>query len=328
MATLSSILRTLTIMHGAADPSKTPDYSRYVIGGLSGAEALSRAPVTWVGYDSSPYAVAKTLVVATMMRRGAETDAILQVGHSLGKNNSLPPVNWRWVEEGDGYVGRLQPPGQPLGVGLPSGLQCLVPYPYRSLGCCDGQCMPASEHAHACWMAEKHRPCRYARPFRMTSLQRASGRPTHLRCGKAGISQCNKYAPCDCPRQAPLLLQVWYSAAWTRATLAAFREAVTALLAGQAGSAAAGEPLAAPAVLQLLRHWQLVDVPLRRARQEWLDSINDCNSCAAGFKLKEDRWGGGGRPARQLQHEYQLFALMYCAQPLLQWHPCSMELPA
>jgi hypothetical protein len=41
-------------------------------------------------------------------------------------------VNWRWVEEGDGYVGRLQPPGQPLGVGPPSGLQCLVPYPYRA----------------------------------------------------------------------------------------------------------------------------------------------------------------------------------------------------
>ncbi len=39
-------------------------------------------------------------------------------------------MNWRWVEEGDGYVGRLhrlQPHGQPLGVGL----QCLVPYPYR-----------------------------------------------------------------------------------------------------------------------------------------------------------------------------------------------------
>jgi hypothetical protein len=47
------------------------------------------------------------------------------------KKNSLPPVNWRWVEEGDGYVGPLQPHGQPLGVGLPSGLQCLVPYPYR-----------------------------------------------------------------------------------------------------------------------------------------------------------------------------------------------------
>jgi hypothetical protein len=37
------------------------------------------------------------------------------------EKNSLPPVNWRWVEEGDGYVGRLQPPGQPLGVGLPVG---------------------------------------------------------------------------------------------------------------------------------------------------------------------------------------------------------------
>ncbi len=49
------------------------------------------------------------------------------------KKNSLPPVNWRWVEEGDGYVGRLQPHGQPLGVGLPSGLQCLVPYPYRGV---------------------------------------------------------------------------------------------------------------------------------------------------------------------------------------------------
>jgi hypothetical protein len=55
------------------------------------------------------------------------------------KKNSL---NWRWVEEGDGYVGRLQPPGQPLGVGLPSGLQCLVPYPYRS--------KEASQEMHAC----------------------------------------------------------------------------------------------------------------------------------------------------------------------------------
>jgi hypothetical protein len=49
------------------------------------------------------------------------------------KNNSLPPVNWRWVEEGDGDVGQLQPPGQPLGVVLPSGLQRLVPYSYRGV---------------------------------------------------------------------------------------------------------------------------------------------------------------------------------------------------
>jgi hypothetical protein len=31
----------------------------------------------------------------------------------MAKQNYLPPVNWRWVEEGDG---RLQPSGQPLGV--------------------------------------------------------------------------------------------------------------------------------------------------------------------------------------------------------------------
>ncbi len=39
---------------------------------------------------------------------------LLPVEATWLKKNSLPPVNWRWVEEGDGYVGRLQPPGQPL----------------------------------------------------------------------------------------------------------------------------------------------------------------------------------------------------------------------
>jgi hypothetical protein len=42
------------------------------------------------------------------------------------KKNSLPPVNWRWVEEGDGYVGRLQPHGQPLGLGFPVGCSAVV----------------------------------------------------------------------------------------------------------------------------------------------------------------------------------------------------------
>jgi hypothetical protein len=68
----------------------------------------------------------------------ASACAVTTLAHDMistalsSKKNALPPVNWRWVEEGDGYVGRLQPPGQPLGVGLPSGLQCLVPYPYLS----------------------------------------------------------------------------------------------------------------------------------------------------------------------------------------------------
>jgi hypothetical protein len=47
----------------------------------------------------------------------AAADAVLRHmdDEQSDKKNSLPPVNWRWVEEGDGYVGRLQPPGQPLG---------------------------------------------------------------------------------------------------------------------------------------------------------------------------------------------------------------------
>lgn len=37
------------------------------------------APLVWVGYDCSVYAVAKTLVVAQMLREGCETAHILQV---------------------------------------------------------------------------------------------------------------------------------------------------------------------------------------------------------------------------------------------------------
>jgi hypothetical protein len=70
------------------------------------------------------------------------------IKHGIKIKNSLPPVNWRWVEEGDGYVGRLQPPGQPLGVGLPSGLQCMVPYPYRRVDMQYAGCVqPAVEWA-------------------------------------------------------------------------------------------------------------------------------------------------------------------------------------
>jgi hypothetical protein len=41
------------------------------------------------------------------------TDKLYKLGTSFKNKlkNSLPPVNWRWVEEGDGYVGRLQPHG-------------------------------------------------------------------------------------------------------------------------------------------------------------------------------------------------------------------------
>jgi hypothetical protein len=50
----------------------------------------------------------------------------------IDKNKLYTTTELAVVEEGDGYVGRLKPPGQPPGVGLPSGQQRLVPYPYRA----------------------------------------------------------------------------------------------------------------------------------------------------------------------------------------------------
>jgi hypothetical protein len=37
-------------------------------------------PLRWVGYEASPYAVAKAEVLLEMLRQGADTDAVLQVG--------------------------------------------------------------------------------------------------------------------------------------------------------------------------------------------------------------------------------------------------------
>lgn len=43
------------------------------------AAGSSGKPLLWVGYDASPYAVAKAAVLLEIMRRGADTDAVLQV---------------------------------------------------------------------------------------------------------------------------------------------------------------------------------------------------------------------------------------------------------
>ena len=91
------------------------------------------------------------------------------------------------------------------------------------------------------------------------------------------------------------ILQVWYSSAWTRAALAAFRTALTAVLS-RAGPAAAGGGGGGggsgglpPAVMDLLRHWQLRDVPLRQARSEWLGSLSRSESYIGNFKEKVRR---------------------------------------
>jgi hypothetical protein len=44
----------------------------------------------WVGYDSSPYCVAKTMVVAHMIRTGADVDTVLQVLASI--TNGISPT--------------------------------------------------------------------------------------------------------------------------------------------------------------------------------------------------------------------------------------------
>jgi len=41
-------------------------------------------PLLWVGYDASPYAVAKAAVLLEMMKQGAHTDTVLQVGLEVG----------------------------------------------------------------------------------------------------------------------------------------------------------------------------------------------------------------------------------------------------
>eukprot|EP00798_Chlamydomonas_sp_ICE-L_P012564 gene12564-15787_t len=47
-----------------------------------GLPAIGAAPLRWVGYDASAYAVAKALVVEQMMLDGSPTDAVLQVCYS------------------------------------------------------------------------------------------------------------------------------------------------------------------------------------------------------------------------------------------------------
>jgi hypothetical protein len=94
--------------------------------------------------------------------------------------------------------------------------------------------------------------------------------------------------------------QVWYSAAWSNSTLAAFRAAVSELLAAaQPTGAAAGSPrppphpsaaaLAQPPVARLLRHWQAAHVPLAAARSGWLASQTNSWAVVANFRRKADR---------------------------------------
>ena len=51
--------------------------------------ARGTGPLRWVGYDSSPYAVAKTLVIAAMLQSGCVVDQILQVSNCAPVTRSI-----------------------------------------------------------------------------------------------------------------------------------------------------------------------------------------------------------------------------------------------
>ena len=101
--------------------------------------------------------------------------------------------------------------------------------------------------------------------------------------------------------------QVWYSSAWSRATLAAFREAVTDLLSenesGPADTAPGGPAKAAKLdapVAELLQHWGTCcsggreAVSLEACRRRWLEAVKKTSSAIGNFILEADRCGGSG----------------------------------
>ncbi|MEW5312496.1 MAG: hypothetical protein WDW38_004127 [Sanguina aurantia] len=104
-----------------------------------------------------------------------------------------------------------------------------------------------------------------------------------------------------------VIVQVWYSAAWSAATLKAFRAAVTIMVAESACDANCGCPSCRggggsgsrqrrePSPFQaLMQHWLAADVPLAVAREKWMDSIACRNHFWIGnFTRKMDRMALG-----------------------------------
>ncbi len=99
---------------------------------------------------------------------------------------------------------------------------------------------------------------------------------------------------------------MWYSSTWTTDAHAAFRRALSELLADhteavEAAAAAGAKPGAgggagaggggsrrrlAPAVLPYLRHWQQRDVGLAEARRKWMEDRKRTVSDVGHFKEK------------------------------------------
>lgn len=135
---------------------------------------------------------------------------------------------------------------------------------------------------------------------------------------------------------------MWYSAAWSAATLAAFRAAVTAKLALSTGgvngndgcscprcSTVSGHP--EPSESQaLLLHWQTADVPLAVARGKWLD-VKDMAYTHSTWIGNFTRKVGGlfrvqGWQVKQVNEDFLGFQtrLQFLAVPLFSTRSCYL----
>lgn len=93
---------------------------------------------------------------------------------------------------------------------------------------------------------------------------------------------------------------MWYSSLWSNSTLAAFRRAITTLLATATAISNAppqqrrslhpsADALIASDVLFLLRKWQVKKVSIGAARQGWQKASDHSWSWLGNFKRKTDR---------------------------------------
>ena len=87
------------------------------------------------------------------------------------------------------------------------------------------------------------------------------------------------------------IIQVWYSAAWSKSAEVYFRKAVAKLIEGQSYTAEelySSPALRSPKVMALLRHWLLHSVSLEKARADWLE-YPILNDEIVNFLKMEDR---------------------------------------
>jgi hypothetical protein len=124
-----------------------------------------------------------------------------------------------------------------------------------------------------------------------------------------------------------VLLQVWYSSAWSQVTKAAFLAAVSSLL-DESNSSSSTITGADRKVMCILRHWSSHhDVSLATSRAGWLDSVSktlalnaDIGGCKRQVgRLAYSRYIFTGAARTALPHYSKLISFR-----LLPCFPCSM----